>query len=203
MIYLTSRPGACRPTFPMSKCPTWTLLDMVHLSHFSLVFLFSMSNPPDQSACPLCTFCTLHCICLCNSCLRNIKSLIFFRAKQSTLCQYTLHTEVGYIAKLPAYLVQSSLCTFCARGARLTSDIISTLPTFGFMLPPYKALPTCQHMGSISFQNSILKITGNMETAMLSEKKLLYRTKYLSFTDLTGPYLFLGSLVALKFHDYI
>ena len=124
-----------------------------------------------------------HCLCLHYSCPYD--SCLHYTLRKHTLCLPSLHRLHTLHCKAPSLSGPIEFCTFCALGARLTSDIIST-HTFGSKLPPYKALPLVSTLGGF-FQ---------------TPKNYKYcRTKYFSCTDLTFPPLFWASLRApKKFH---
>ena len=124
---------------PLFQCPPWALmlLDKVHLSHFSHV----------QPAWPGCTS-SLHFFHGRSITSAYIAPASFTSAYIATRIQsiFLFNIRLHYTKSLS---LRIEFCTFCAAGARLTSDIISTHPQLTHHPPsspiwihagPYKAL---------------------------------------------------------------
>ena len=124
---------------PLFQCPPWALklLDKVHLSHFSRV----------QPAWPGCKS-SLHFFHG-----RSITSA-YIAPASSTSAYIATRIQSIFLFNIRLHYTKSlslriEFCTFCAAGARLTSDIISTHPQLTHHPPsspiwihagPYKAL---------------------------------------------------------------
>ena len=108
------------------QCPPWALmlLDKVHLSHFSRV----------QPAWPGCTS-SLHFFHGRSITSAYIAPASFTSAYIATRIQsiFLFNIRLHYTKSLS---LRIEFCTFCAAGARLTSDIISTPPNSPTTHPP-------------------------------------------------------------------